>query len=66
MYKMQCKEIEIEGESRTLCGISDESGFFCEFTDDLEEAHRTVELLNKNKIEPCHVYDIIEDLFYSG
>lgn len=66
LYKMQCKEIEAEGETRTLYGVSDDSGFFCEFTEDAEAAQRTVDLLNENQVERCQVYDVIEDLFYSG
>lgn len=66
LYKMQCKEIEIEGETRTLYGVSDENGFFCEFTENIAAAQKAVEFLNDNLVESCHICDVIEDLFYSG
>lgn len=66
LYKTQCKEIEIEGETQMLYGAADENCFYCDFTTDITEAEKTVNFLNENEVEPCHVVEIIEDLFYSG
>ena len=66
LYKIQCKEFESEGETRTLYGVADENGFLLDFTDDIFAAQRIVDLLNINQVEQCHVFDVVEDLLYSG
>jgi hypothetical protein len=65
LYKTQHKEIEIEGERRTVYGAADENGFCYDFTTDADEAERFIDFINQNGVEPCHVCDLIEDLFYS-
>lgn len=65
MYNLKCRESDIEGEACILYGISDESGFYYDFTKDKRCAERFAEFLNENKVEPCHVPEIIEDFFYS-
>lgn len=65
MYKTQCTEIEIEGETRVIYGAANMEGICYDFTTDIEEANRLVDFLNKNEVELCHVPEIIEDLFYS-
>ena len=47
-------------------GIADENRFYFSFTQDKNIAEETVILLNKNQVAPCHIADIIEDMFYSG
>ena len=65
MYKTKSVEKVIEGESKTVYGVTDETGFFLDFTNDVEQAKMFADLLNENKVEPCHVPEIIEDLFYT-
>lgn len=65
MYSTQCKKAEIEGETCTLYGVSDGSGFCFDFTTDEKAANKFAAFLNENDVEPCHVQEIIEDLFYS-
>lgn len=65
LYKLQNKEIEIEGETKILYGAATEDGFFFDFAADAETAREIVDLLNENEVEPCHAPEIIEDLFYS-
>lgn len=65
MYKAQSNEINIDGEACVLYGISDESGFYYDFTNDKLCAERFADFLNENRVEPCHVPEIIEDYFYS-
>ena len=66
MYKIQHKEIEIEGETKILYGAATEDGFFFDFATDADTANEIVKLLNENEVEPCHAPEIIEDLFYSS
>lgn len=65
MYKAQSKELKIEGKKCVLYGVSDENGFYYDFTTDKICAERFADFLNDNKVEPCHVPEIIEDYFYS-
>ena len=65
MYKTQCREADVEGESYILFGVSDEKGFYVDFTTDEKLAKKFTEFLNCNDVEACHVPEIIEDLFYS-
>lgn len=65
MYKVQEKETNIDGEIFILYGISDENGFYLDFTADEMCAGRFAEYLNRNNVEACHIPDLIEDLFYS-
>lgn len=57
-----CKQIE--DEKAVLFGIADESRDYGDFTDDQAKAEEFVELLNSERVEPVHVPDIIEDMFY--
>lgn len=66
MYKTSSQQSTIEGETQTLYGVADENRFYCDFTTDIGTAEAAVKFLNENNVEPCHVYEIIEDLFYSG
>ncbi len=66
MYYTQEKEIEIEGELKTLYGVADNNGLLLyDFTEYAVEAEKVVNLLNENKVERCHIADFIEDMFYS-
>ena len=66
MYKAEEEQVVIEDEEITLYGVKDEDRFYCSFTDSRETAENFAEFLNENGVEACHVYDIIEDMFYSG
>ena len=66
MYKAEEQSVSTEDGVKILYGISDETRFYCDFTDSKETAENVVKLLNDNKVEGCHVPEIIEDLFYSG
>ena len=66
LYRAQSTELNIDGETCILYGISDENGFYSDFTTDKQSAEKFAEFLNQNGVEPCHVQDIIEDFFYSG
>lgn len=48
-----------------LYGITDGCGFFFDFTTDREDAKAFVSFLNENKVELCHIPEVIEDFFYS-
>lgn len=65
MYKIQCRETDVEGETHILYGISDENGFCFDFTTNEKCAEKFAEFLNMNAVEACHVSEIIEDFFYS-
>jgi len=65
LYKTQCREADVEGEAFILYGVSDEIGFYIDFTTDKKLAERFANLLNANDVEACHVPEIIEDFFYS-
>ena len=65
LYKAQRKETDIDGKPCVLYGITDENGFYSDFTADKRCAESFAEFLNENGVEPCHVADIIEDFFYS-
>ena len=66
MYKTGEEKTVVEDEEITLYGIADENRFYFGFTRDRNIADEVVILLNKNQVAPCHVADIIEDMFYSG
>lgn len=65
MYKTESKQSSIDEETQTLYGVADEECFYCDFTTDIDTAESIVKFLNENEVEPCHVFEIIEDLFYS-
>lgn len=58
-----------EGDSCVVYGITvtDAEGDFLELYPDIflnkEKAEQLVSLCNKNNLSPCHLPDIIEDLF---
>ncbi len=64
MYILTKNCRNIENEDIVLFGIADESCDYGDFTDDMAKAENFVELLNSEKVEPVHVPDIIEDMFY--
>ena len=64
MYILTKAHRQIEGKETILFGIADESRDYGDFTDDLAQAERFVNLLNFEKVESVHVADIIEDMFY--
>lgn len=65
MYRVIKRKIIIEDKSITEYGIADEKRTFCCFTESEEEAEKVARLLNDSAVEPIHVLDIIEDMFYS-
>lgn len=65
MYRLTKRKIIIEDKSITEYGIADEKRTFCCFTESKEEAERLSLLLNEHGVEPSHVLDIIEDMFYT-
>ena len=66
MYKVEEEKSVIEDEDVVLYGIADENRFYFSFTQDKKIAEEMVILLNENQVAPCHIADIIEDMFYSG
>ncbi len=65
MYRVAKTVKSICGKTETLYGISDGDKILIEFTTDKSKAENAVDLMNKNNVEPNHVFDVIEDLFYS-
>ncbi len=65
MYRVAKTVKIICGKTKILFGITDGDKILIDFTTDKSEAEKAVELMNKNNVEPNHVFDVIEDLFYS-
>lgn len=65
MYRVKKRKIIIDDKSIIEYGIADETREFCFFTQIKEEAENFVRLLNECEVEPVHVLDIIEDMFYT-
>ena len=66
MYRVVRISKIIDGEVADLFGVEDYSLIALDFTATESEAEALACLLNENAVEPIHVTDIIEDLFYSG
>ena len=65
MYFVTKRTEIIEDEFTVQYGIADETQIFFFFTKDKKEAQSVADLLNGCKVEPVHVIDIIEDMFYT-
>lgn len=65
MYRVVKTVKSICGKTKVLYGIADGDRILIDFTTDESEAENAVNLMNKNNVEPNHVLDVIEDLFYS-
>lgn len=65
MYFVTKRTVEIENTIHEEFGVSCGENNIIFFTSDIKEAEMLAELLNENEVEPNHVADIIEDLFYT-
>lgn len=65
MYRTECRKSKNEEGTCVVYGISDDSGFYFDFTADENEANEFAAFLNENDVESCHVAEVIEDFFYS-
>ena len=64
MYKIKEVSLKVEGTDVTSIGIFDEKEMICDLPVKTDIAKKTVKLLNDNEVERCHVFDIVEDMFY--
>ena len=62
ILKKSCKRIE--NKETVLYGVADERCDYGDFSDNQLEAENFVNLLNSENVEPIHIHDIIEDMFY--
>lgn len=65
MYRIAKEIITYEDSEEETFGISDDKGLLITFTEDPDDAQRSVRLCNENEVEENHIADLIEDLFYS-
>ncbi len=65
MYFVTKESVVIENNAEELFGISDGTDSFPCLTSDCNQAESLASLLNENHVEPNHVADIIEDIFYT-
>lgn len=65
MYRVAKTIKNICGKTEIIFGVTDGDKILIDFTTDKSEAEKAVELMNKNGVEPNHVFDVIEDLIYS-
>lgn len=65
MYHVTKEIAVIENCAETLFGISDGNVDFPCLTSDCRQAENLAELLNKNGVEPNHLVDVVEDMFYT-
>lgn len=62
MYKLTNKQVEIEGTTYTVYGISYDDEFYVEdISPDRTKVEGLVADCNKYSLDPVHLYDIIED-----
>ena len=65
MYFVTKHTIIIENQIIEEFRIADSDFEYCFFTQDKEKAQSVAAILNENTVEPNHVLDIIEDMFYT-
>lgn len=65
MYFVTKETVIIENKVEELFGISDGNTVFPCLTPDRNQAESLASILNENNVEPNHINDIIEDMFYT-